>query len=234
MTRPKRVLVATPSWNRRSIITLTAAALAASDLRQEDTDYLVTDDASTEFNEEDLKIWFPWARVVRHPKKHRHPLLNTMFCFTEFLAGSYSHLVILDSDMIVSPDWRARLDTLIQIPEFRIGSLYHSASHPVTTEHSGYCVKGTAGFAGMVFTREIMTYIRNSLGPVHNDWSVCDLMGRKDFFVCKPSAFAHIGINGQWNGSNYNGIDKAVDFEWSKVDSSIKLSCETLLKVSFG
>jgi hypothetical protein len=228
------VLVATPSWNRRAILTQTAAALAASDRRPADTDYLVTDDASTEYSEEDLKALFPWARIVRHATKHRHPLLNTMFCFTEFLNGTYDHLVILDSDMIVSPDWRVKLDELVKTPGFRIGSLYHSNSHKVTATHPTYYVKETAGFAGMVFTREIMTHIRNKLGPVHNDWAVCDLMGRKDFFVCKPSAVAHIGINGQWNGSSYAQIDKAVDFDWAGIDPSIKQACETLLKVKFG
>jgi GT2 family glycosyltransferase len=49
------ILVATPTWNRRAIVTLTAAALQASDRRPEDTDYFVTDDASTEYSEEDLK-----------------------------------------------------------------------------------------------------------------------------------------------------------------------------------
>ena len=228
------VLVATPSWNRRAILTLTAAALAASDRRLEDTDYLITDDASTEYSEEDLKALFPCARIVRHAKKHRHPLLNTMFCFTEFLNGTYDHLVILDSDMIVSPDWRVKLDELVKTPGFRIGSLYHSNTHAVSAEYPTYCVKGTVGFAGMVFTREIMVHIRRSLGPVHNDWAVCDLMGRKGFFVCKPSAVAHIGINGQWNGSDYAQIDKAVDFDWASVDPSIKQACEALLKVTFG
>jgi hypothetical protein len=59
-------------------------------------------------------------------------------------------------------------------------------------------------------------------------------MGRKGFFVCKPSAVAHIGINGQWNGSDYAQIDKAVDFDWASVDPSIKQACEALLKVTFG
>ena len=228
------ILVATPTWNRRAIVTLTAAALKASERRPEDTDYLVTDDASTEYSEEDLKALFPWARVIRHPHRFPNHLMNTYVCFNEFMKGSYSHLVILDSDMIVRPDWRVKLDELIQTPDFRIGSLYNSNSHAVTTEYPTYYVKGTAGFAGMVFTREIMVHIRNKLGPVHNDWAVCDLMDRKNFFVSKPSAVAHIGINGQWNGSNYAHIDKAVDFDWKQIDPSIKSKCETLLNVKFG
>ena len=228
------ILVATPTWNRRNIVTLMATSLATSDRRPEDTDYLITDDASTEYSEEDLRTMFSWARIVKHPTKHRDPLLNTIFCFTEFLNGSYDHLVILDSDMIVSQTWRARLDNIVKTPGFRIGSLYHSNFHKPIAEHPSYYIKGTAGFAGMVFTREVMMFIRNSLGPVHTDWAVCDLLGRKNFFVCRPSAVAHIGINGQWNGPNYDRIDKAVDFDWAGVDPNVKLACETLLNVKFG
>ena len=158
--------------------------------------------------ERKFKSCIPWARIVKHTTKHRDPLLNTMFCFTEFLNGSYDHLVILDSDMIVSQTWRARLDDIVKTPGFRIGSLYHSNFHKIIAEHPSYYIKGTAGFAGMVFTREVMMFIRNSLGPVHTDWDVCDLLDRKNLFVCRPSAVAHIGINGQWNGPNYAHISK--------------------------
>jgi hypothetical protein len=232
------ILVATPTWNRRAIVTLTAAGLAASDRRPDETDYLVTDDASTEFNEEDLKALFPWARVIRAPERHAHHLMNTYVCFSEFLKGTYSHLVILDSDMIVRPDWRVKLDELIQTPNFRIGSLYNSQSHRVSRDCGSYCVKPTAGFAGMVFTREVLQSfldLHGPRGPIikndHDDFAVCRFVGPV-FHVSKPSVFAHIGINGLYNGSNYNTIDRAADFVWSSIDPGLKKACEDLLKVN--
>ena len=232
------MLVATPTWNRRAIVTLTAAALAASDRRPEDTDYLVTDDASTEFNEEDLKALFPWARVIRTPTRFPNHLINTYVCFSEFLKGSYSHLVILDSDMIVRPDWRSRLDDLIQTPGFRIGSLYNSLTHKPTQDCGSYCVKATAGFAGMVFTREVLQAFLDLHGPTgpmvhkdHDDFAVCRFVGPV-FHVSKPSVLAHIGINGLYNGSNYYTIDRAADFEWSSIDPGLKKDCERLLRVN--
>jgi hypothetical protein len=63
------ILVATPTWNRRNIVTLMATSLATSDLRHVDTDYLITDDASTEYSEKDLRIMFPWARIVKQYNK---------------------------------------------------------------------------------------------------------------------------------------------------------------------
>jgi len=226
-----KILVATPSWNRKSIISLMAESLQASELDLQNTDYLVSDDASTEYSGAELQVMFPWATVVKHNQKHRHPLLNTHYCFNQFLEGNYSHLVIIDSDMIVAPDWRARLDELILTPDFKIGSLYNSTCHPVNKDCGTYYIKDTAGFAGMVFTRETMQNIRSRLGVSHDDWSVCHLVG-KIFNVCKPSAVAHIGINGQWNGSHYSQIDKSADFVWDSVDSEIKAACETLLKVT--
>jgi hypothetical protein len=232
------ILVATPTWNRRAIVTLTAAALKASERRPEDTDYLVTDDASTEYSEEDLKALFPWARVIRHPHRFPNHLMNTYVCFNEFMKGSYSHLVILDSDMIVRPDWRVKLDELIQTPNFRIGSLYNSLSHKSTKDCGSYCVKPTAGFAGMVFTREVLQAFLDLHGPKgplvhhnHDDFAVCRFVGPV-FHVSKPSVFAHIGINGLYNGSNYNTIDRALDFEWSKIDPGLKKACEMLLRVN--
>ena len=232
------ILVATPTWNRRAIVTLTAAGLAASDRRSEETDYLVTDDASTEYSEEDLKALFPWARIIRAPERHSNHLMNTYVCFSEFLKGSYSHLVILDSDMIVRPDWRSRLDDLIQTPNFRIGSLYNSLTHKPTQDCGSYCVKPTAGFAGMVFTREVLEAFLVQHGPKgplvhkdHDDFAVCRFVGPV-FHVAKPSVFAHIGINGLYNGSDYNTIDRAADFEWSSIDPGLKTACEDLLRVN--
>jgi len=271
------VLIATPTWNRRAIVSLTAAALQVSDRRPEDTDYLVTDDASTEYTEEDLKALFPWARIIRHPQRHSNHLMNTYVCFSEFLKGTYSHLVILDSDMIVSPDWRNRLEDLIQTPDFRIGSLYNSQSHRVTQDCGSYCVKATAGFAGMVFTREVLQVFLDLRGPAssalglrepassalglrepassalglrepassadlqgpkgsivkhdHDDFAVCRFVG-PIFHVTKPSVLAHIGINGLYNGSDYNTIDRAADFVWSSIDPGLKKACEDLLKVN--
>ena len=227
----RNILVATPSWNRKAILSLMAESLQLSELDLLNTEYLVSDDASTEFSEADLRAMFPWATIVKHTQKHRHPLLNTHFCFDKFLEGTYTHLVILDSDMIVAPDWRARLDELLKTPDFKIGSLYHSLCHPVYKDCGTYYIKDTAGFAGMVFTREILQFARSRLGSSHNDWSVCHLVG-KIFAVSKPSAVAHIGINGQWNGSNYNHIDKAVDFLWESIDPELKAACEALLKVT--
>ena len=232
------ILVATPTWNRRAIVTLTAAALQVSDRRPEDTDYLVTDDASTEFNEEDLKALFPWARVIRASQRYPNHLMNTYVCFTEFLKGTYSHLVILDSDMIVRPDWRVKLDELIQTPGFRIGSLYNSQSHRMNRDCGSYCVKPTAGFAGMVFTREVLEAFLEKHKPIgqfvhkdHDDFAVCRFVGPV-FHVAKPSVFAHIGINGLYNGSNYHTIDRAADFQWSSIDPGIKKACEGLLRVN--
>ena len=237
------ILVATPTWNRRSIVKLTAAGLAASDLRKEDTDYLVTDDASTEFNEEELTAWFPWARIIRHSQRHSNHLMNTYVCFHEFLAGAYSHLVILDSDMIVSPDWRARLDNLVKSPDFRIGSLYNSLSHRATRGCGSYCIKNTAGFAGMVFTREVLQKFLEMQGMndpsssyefihnKHDDFAMCRFVGPV-FQVATPSVFAHIGINGLYNGSKYNSIDRAADFDWSSINPGLKKECESLLGVT--
>ena len=232
------VLIATPTWNRRAIVTLTATALQASDRRPEDTDYLVTDDASTEYNEEDLKALFPWARIIRHPQRQSNHLMNTYVCFTEFLKGSYSHLVILDSDMIVTTDWRTKLDKLIQTPDFRIGSLYNSLTHKPIQDHGSYCIKKTAGFAGMVFTREVLESFLEKHGPKtqfihkeHDDFAVCSFVGPV-FQVSKPSAFAHIGINGLYNGSNYYSIDRAADFDWNKIDPGLKKACDSLLRVN--
>ena len=231
MESTPKILVATPSWNRKAIISLMAESLQLSELDLKNTDYLVSDDASTEYSEEELRVMFPWAKVVKHAQKHSNPLLNTHFCFDAFLEGSYTHLVILDSDMIVAPDWRFRLDALVNTPDFKIGSLYHSSRHPVNTVCDTYYIKNTAGFAGMVFTRSILEMIRARLGKSHDDWAVCRLVGQI-FAVPKPSAVAHIGINGQWNGSNYNDIDKTVDFVWDAIDPGLKSSCETLLKLT--
>jgi hypothetical protein len=209
-----------------------AESLRASDLALDTTDYMITDDASTEYSAFDLQALFPWASIVRHNAKWHHPLLNTHFCFQEFLNGTYQYLVILDSDMIVSKDWRSRLDALIALPDFKIGSLYNSASHPINSELETHFIKDTAGFAGMVFSRETIASLKSRIGHAFDDWTVCRDVGTI-FKVCKPSAVAHIGIKGQWNGSNYNDIDKARDFDWSSVSPETKKACEELLKVTF-
>lgn len=231
MSTKKTVLIATPTWNRKDILRLTAEALQASDLRLDTTDYIISDDASTEFTEDELKTMFPWADIIRHRQKHTHPLLNTHFCFDTFLQGTYDTLVILDSDMIVAPDWRRRLDELTATPGFTIGSLYNSTHHVSSEDHGTYLIKASAGFAGMVFSRGLLHTLKGLLGKSFDDWRVCHTVGKK-FHVSKPSALAHIGINGQWNGNDYSTLDKAADFDWNSVDPEIKAGCELLLRVS--
>ena len=227
-----RVFVATPTWNRLSIITLTAAALKESDLCLDRTEYMVTDDASNEYSEADLVALFPWASVVRQRQKFQHPLLNTQFCFNEFLRGTCDYLVILDSDMIVSKDWRARLDALLQTPNFTVGSIYNSNNHAASVDNGDYVIKATVGFAGSVISRQAATMLREQLGRIFDDWTMCRTMG-PIFHVAKPSAVAHIGIYGLWNKGGYSEmIDKALDFDWNSVSPELKAACETLLQTT--
>jgi len=223
-----------------------AKALRESNLHQTTTEYIISDDASTEFDKKYLEKQFPHATVIRHNKKFAKPDMNTHFCIEYFLDGEYDILVILDSDMIVSANWHERLSALIHTDGFKIGSLYNSTMHPirktyngVTVEPSsrqcdGYTIKSSIGFAGMVMTRELAMELReNALklgGTVYNDWDICILKG-PIFHCIQPSALAHIGVVGQWNNCHYysSGMDRAVDFDWKSVSSSVKIDCERIV-----
>jgi hypothetical protein len=206
---PADILLGITTCNRMDLVMLAARSLAHA-VDVDKAGILVIDDNSSDYGLEALRPLFPPQAVLqRHPVHSgradfaAHALMRA---FVEQRREAV--LVILDSDLLVAQDVLARLQAALPRTDGLL-SLFNAQSHPGVLR-DGLLVKPTVGFAGTVWTRELVAEMLQHVQPTPRfDWDICTRMqntGRKIF--CLPdSAVQHIGIaagqNSQFLRSDY-------------------------------
>ena len=137
-----------------------------------------------------------------------------------FLASEHTHVLFLDSDLVVAREWYAGLGVLLNTHD-DIVSLYNSASHDAHACTGGICRKKTIGNAGAVMSRAFAREQLKFTGLF--DWGYSKRRGSKGFVVPEVSLVEHIGHFGKWNKHcDHSKVEHAYRFDESSLSRFVR------------
>ena len=186
-------------------------------------DLVIRDDASSSYQEQDLKKWFPSARLFMG-KKHIRADQNTRLNFEWFVKSKYDLLVVIDSDSLLDPGW---FDFITKhMPKTGFASLYHSNARHHKTHHCNdgvWCHQTSTGALGMSMSKELAKRMLNSNKQQLFDWGIINWLKQNQIPIRVPpkSLVLHYGYYGQ-NNSPANMQELADGFNLRSVASSIR------------
>lgn len=195
MTAKPRIAIGIPTFNRKSLLELSAASISAATLPA-DCKLIVIDDISTEYAPEWLAGLYPAHAEIRVREHHSG---GADYATPDLLTALYKTgadiLILLDSDLLVRKDF---IETALRSLDASDGvvSLFNTSNHPAHAERGDFLIKRTVGIAGTVWKREIMAQILKDVPPgLCWGWRVCDLIASRgiEIHVLKQSAAQHIG-----------------------------------------
>ena len=217
--------IAIPTFNRLQYVQLQSQALRwmKSAGYLEGARVEVYDDSSTEYTLDELRKMYGNAAsmvtlaVNQDGRTHLGGDGNTFLMWRRFVECPSEtcgdHLVVLDSDALLAPHWRARLFGDIEVAvEGSIGSalqdndvigLYNSGSgsHPVVEQRGALCLKRTFGSLGVLYHRRLATWLLAQ--GAQEDWDVVHLLSSRDdveVMVACDSLVFHFGMGASSHG----------------------------------
>lgn len=226
------VLLGITTFNRPGIVAATARSLARA-RGVDDVGILVLDDASTEYGAEDLRRWYPpHADIQRREYNSGRADYAAFNLMRQFIEGTDKRLlVVLDSDLLVAPDFLDRALEAFQRCQGLL-SLFNPPSHPGTLRADGLLLKPHVGFAGTVWSREAVADVLAHVTPSRRfDWEICErFVAEGRAILCLPdSAVQHLGLADGQNSS----ILRA-DYGLSFTDASWQNTSPLLEAILFG
>lgn len=136
-------------------------------------DFIVCDDASTEYDEKILKSNISNWKIYRANTNSGRADFAMARLMDLFLELGRDYLLILDSDLIVDPELSDFMVTNAQNTD-GIFSIFNAPLHQSIGEDGFWIYKNHIGAAGTVLSREIVQEIRQNV-PMSNqydwDWS---------------------------------------------------------------
>lgn len=157
--------------------------------------------------------------VVKIFKRHHGSMFDSYRRGFQLLIDLFdcSHLVTLDSDTVLKPDWLARLMALHQRFSRRASLVlvtgFHTRAHETLEEGPDYRLKRTAGGINLLFDRRVWEdVVYPSLESLQWDLRVAHRIRESGGVIVasRPSVVDHIGRHGVW--SNIFHFDRAQDF----------------------
>lgn len=150
----------------------------------------------------------------------------TMEIFKIFLEREEEWIIILDSDLVLQPNWMKKVQTsVMQATEKTLFTLYNSCMHKSIWCNLHFCKKRDVGSAGILFSRHAIqmivdTFNENAMEDF--DWQYSRLMARRGFsiYAFSPSLVEHVGLY----GSNYPATLREVseDFDVFNLPSHLQ------------
>ena len=204
------IFLAIPTYNRVETVALTSRSLCYAK-NIEKIEILVADDASTDYDIQNLRPFFPGhTQILRHPVNSGRADFAAHFLMKKFVEDSQKDvLIILDSDLLVAQDFIGRI--LESFPKTNgVLSLFNAHSHPYLRKHvddASLLIKRSIGFAGSVWSRELVTAIlRDVPASDRYDWDISSYLTKAEcpIFCLADSAVQHLGESGQ-NSTILNG-----------------------------
>ena len=225
----KTVMVGMATHNRPGYVQLSLKALRES---KHDAHVYIFDDASTEITKKELEQWSGSQMVLLNNNK-KGPDAMARHILETFIAKKYDILVLLDSDMVVSPNW---WDALHEGLKHSTGlmSLYRSAApkHRSNICTKYLCKMPSMGNAGTVWRRALAEKILSEMsarkGGFDWGWSEWCQKNAVPMEALKESAVLHIGMHGSW--SHETTAEKSVGFSMDKLSQYIRQKAEYFLK----
>ena len=210
------------TYNRPDYLRKLFTHLAKSDLS--DILIIVIDDASNDPETVQLVQGFTISGIpiiklflLKHRQFNIHENLRITW---DLLSEKYHcrNLAVLDSDVIVKPDWLTSIRTLHETagklyPVTVISGFDACVSHPADKNYSDYKVKRAMGGANMFFdTKLYRKFIRPCLVPYWDSILVEKFQKESyPFLVTRPSVIQHIGYKGLF-GEGYWKHDFALNY----------------------
>ena len=225
----KTVMVGMATHNRPGYVQLSLKALRES---KHDAHVYIFDDASTEITKKELEQWSGSQMVLLNNNK-KGPDAMARHILETFIAKKYDILVLLDSDMVVSPNW---WDALHEGLKHSTGlmSLYRSAApkHRSNICTKYLCKMPSMGNAGTVWRRALAEKMLSEMsarkGGFDWGWSEWCVKNKIPMEALKESAVLHIGMYGSW--THETSAEKSVGFYMDKLSQYIRQKAEYFLK----
>jgi hypothetical protein len=226
------ILLGITTFNRPGIVAATARSLARA-RGVDQAGILVLDDASTEYDAEALRRWYPPHAEIRRRDNNSgradYATFNLMRRFIE--ASDRRVLLVLDSDLLVAGDF---LDQALEaFPRCQgLLSLFNPPSHPGVAREDGLLLKPHVGFAGTVWSREAVVDVLAHVTPSRRfDWEICErFVAEGRAILCLPdSAVQHLGLADGQNSSILRS-----DYGLSFTDTAWQNTSPLLEAVLFG
>ncbi len=196
-----RVAIGVATFNRGDLVSMSAQSLSRSRLSP-DTDVVVVDDASTEFDVEFLKELYPAGTDIQR-RENNSGGADYALCdlLNRLVTTGADALVLLDSDMIVAADFAEKIVELLPLTN-GILCLFNTAAHPAFGARGALILKKAVGSAGTVWPRDLAQKMLDAVPPGPRwDWRFCDYLMDSGYEICvvRNSLAQHIGINGGQN-----------------------------------
>ena len=224
----KTVMVGMSTHNRPGYVQLSLKALRES---KHDAHVYIFDDVSTEITKKELEQWSGSQMVLLNNNK-KGPDAMARHILETFISKKYDILVLLDSDMVVSPNW---WDALHEGLKHSTGlmSLYRSAApkHRSNICTKYLCKMPSMGNAGTVWRRALAEKMLSEMsarkGGFDWGWSEWCVKNKIPMEALKESAVLHIGMHGSW--SHETTAEKSVGFYMDKLSQYIRQKAEYFL-----
>ena len=223
------IAVAVPTRNRIGYVKLTSKALRGT---VPTNDVWVFDDQSDEYSHKDLASWYGTEHVFISKQRLKADAM-ARHILEWFVKSRYSVLVLLDSDLVVAPDWLGSLHAGLRDSKGLL-SLYRSGAPKHKSLRCGavLCEQPSMGNAGTVWRRSIaekmLAEMSNREGGFDWGWSEWCTKNRVPMQALKASAVLHIGMHGSW--SHETTQEKSIGFPMNELTEDIRKKAEHFLK----
>jgi hypothetical protein len=162
----------------------------------------IYDDASQTYSAPQLQSLFRQASSVRRNPKNVGADRNQRLVMLDFLESSSTHLLFLDSDVLLNTDWFDRACAILS-QHVEVVSLYNSAWHKtldsVSVGGQDLAVKRDLGALGTIISSRLVEKIVADV-PASKafdwDWSNYLTQQGAPLYALKQSAVQHVGIEG--------------------------------------
>ena len=221
------IAVAVPTHNRIGYVQLTSSALKGGA-----ENVWIFDDTSTEYSTNDLRQWYGTEHVWQS-KKHLKADAMARHILEWFLTTKYDVLVLLDSDLLVSPNWLSKLRDGLR-ESTGLLSVYRSGApkHKSSSCDAVLCRQPSMGNAGTVWRRALakrmLSEMPNRDGGFDWGWSEWCSNNNIPMEALKESAVLHIGVHGSW--SHESTVEKSVGFPMKELSVDVRERANIFLK----
>lgn len=230
------VAIGVPTFNRRIFVEANGRSLRRAAIPPGlEVKLLVVDDASAEYDAAFLAEVYPvGAQILRRESNSGGADHAIADLFQRCLALNADAILLLDSDLIVDPDFLTKGLALLQQSDGMV-SLFNTPNHPAREKFGALLRKSSIGSAGALWSRALAEEVRAQvpIGPKW-DWRFCAFLeasGRR-VLCAEQSLVQHIGFFEGENSSLDYG-DYGVGFAAGSFDN-LAITLEFLVRAQIA
>jgi hypothetical protein len=221
--RDRQDFIAIPTFNRvRNLFAFSTCLQQVRGLERYRV--FVRDDASTEFGADEVALLLPQAESIKRNEVNVGPDASHVRLFRDCIEAGARRIIVLDSDMILSPSLLEAAERLIERTDGFLG-LYNSVLHRKRRDVDCNLIeKWSAGGAATCWEAEtlkrVIDHYARSTSSTWDAFAVADLREtQKRVLVSRRSYAQHLGIIGANNGT-FGHIDYGYGFVVETADQA--------------